>query len=128
MDSDWYEVIAMMDHRVEYIIALMNENYRNNPSLAELAKAVNVSKCHVCHLFKAATGTTLAQYIKSMKLRRAKELLEGTNLTIKEIRMIIGVSDESHFLRDFKKAVGVSPTQYRKTHHVIRGIAQRKNR
>lgn len=53
------------------------------------------------------------QYLKVLRIERAKHLLETSFLSIKEITHIIGLNDESHFVRDFKKIYGVPPTLYR---------------
>lgn len=53
------------------------------------------------------------QYLKVLRMERAKHLLETSFLSVKEIAHIVGVNDESHFVRDFKKTYGVPPTSYR---------------
>jgi transcriptional regulator GlxA family with amidase domain len=63
---------------------------------------------------------TPAQYLKSVRVSQAKELLETTLLSVKEIRAQLGISDESHFVRDFKKAYGLAPLQYRFRHAMRR--------
>jgi AraC-like DNA-binding protein len=47
------------------------------------------------------------------EVKKARELLETTSLSIKEIRLRVGMSDESHFTRYFKKAIGVTPSRHR---------------
>ena len=53
------------------------------------------------------------QYLKVLRIERAKYLLETSFLSVKEIAHIVGVNDESHFVRDFKKTYGAPPTPYR---------------
>ncbi|MCM3873745.1 MAG: helix-turn-helix transcriptional regulator [Pyrinomonadaceae bacterium] len=53
------------------------------------------------------------QYLRSLRMERAKHLLESSFLSIKEIGHLVGLNDESHFVRDFKKAYGLSPKCYR---------------
>ena len=53
------------------------------------------------------------QFLKTYRLEKACELLETTLLSIKEITAQVGVKDESHFMRDFKKSYSVTPSQYR---------------
>lgn len=53
------------------------------------------------------------QYLKVLRIEKAKHLLETSFLSVKEITHLVGLNDESHFVRDFKKAYGVSPTPYR---------------
>ena len=52
-------------------------------------------------------------YIRDLRVKKARELLETTSLSIKEIRLRVGMSDESHFTRYFKKAFGVTPSRHR---------------
>jgi transcriptional regulator GlxA family with amidase domain len=106
-----------MDSRVQKIIVLMEGNPRYALSLCEMALTVNLSVSRLRLLFKAATGMSLTQYSKLLKMQEAKSLLETTLLTIKQIAARIGTKDASHFVRDFKKAYGISPTQYRERHH-----------
>ena len=53
------------------------------------------------------------KYLKLLRMEKAKHLLETTFLSVKEITYRVGINDDSHFVRDFKKAYGTAPTQYR---------------
>jgi AraC-like DNA-binding protein len=63
------------------------------------------------------------QYFKLLRMQDAKSILEATFLPIKQIAARVGGNDVSHFVRDFKKAYGMSPTQYREDYHSQPGIA-----
>lgn len=53
------------------------------------------------------------KYLKLLRMEKAKHLLETSFLSVKEITYRVGINDESHFVRDFKKTYGKAPTQYR---------------
>ena len=110
-----------MDYRVEKVISLMRENVHRRITLNELARAVHVTPEHLCRIFKAETGSPPAKYFKSLRLLKAKELLETTSLSIKEITALIGVKDVSHFVRDFGAAYGLTPGRYRARHYSTTG-------
>jgi transcriptional regulator GlxA family with amidase domain len=67
----------------------------------------------MCYLFKAEMRVSPGLYIRNLRVKRARELLETTSLSVKEIRLRVGMSDESHFTRYFKKAFGVTPSRHR---------------
>jgi AraC family transcriptional regulator len=102
-----------MDERVRRAVALMNESLEHELPLREIAQSVNLSSWHLCHLFKAETGTSPTHYLKWLRMQRAKELLETTFLSVREIRDKVGARDESHFVRNFKSLYGLSPAKYR---------------
>jgi AraC-like DNA-binding protein len=85
--------------------------------LAEMARSANLSLSRLRALFKDETGMTPAQYVKRLKIEKAKKLAENSNMTIGEILASIGVSDESHFRRDFKKAIGITLSECRDSHN-----------
>ena len=85
-------------------------------SLEELARSVNLSASRLRHLFKEEMGVSLAQYLKTQRLEKAKHLLETTFLNLKEVMHRAGFTDRSHFMRDFRKAYGQPPLQYRAEH------------
>lgn len=106
-----------MDQRVRRIVLTINEDRARESSLDELARSVNLSPSRLYHVFKADMGISLKQYIGMMRILRAMELLSNSFLSIKEITRMVGAGDGSHFVRDFKKGCGLTPTQYRKFHH-----------
>ncbi|HUQ32720.1 MAG TPA: helix-turn-helix domain-containing protein [Pyrinomonadaceae bacterium] len=106
-----------MDSRLQKIIVLMESNPHRALSLREMALTVNLSVSRLRLIFKTATSMSPTQYFKSLKMQEAKSLLDTTFLTVKQIAAKIGTRDASHFVRDFKKAYGLSPAQYRKQHH-----------
>jgi two-component system, response regulator YesN len=101
-----------MDHRVQAVLDLLGESLSRTPSVKELADAVNLSPSHLRRLFKSETGTPLNQYVKSLRMEKSKELMEGTFLNMKQIMFAVGVRDKSQFARDFKRTTGFTPTQY----------------
>lgn len=105
-----------MEPRIYRAILLMTYDLDREIPLDELARTVNLSTSRLRHLFKDETGLSPAQYMKSQRLFRAKLLLETTFLNLKEIMHKSGLRDRSHFTRDFRKAYGLPPLQYRKQH------------
>ena len=53
------------------------------------------------------------RYLRLLRMKRAKDLLESSFLSVKEIAFQVGLNDESHFVRDFKSTYGYSPALYR---------------
>ena|SRR5215210_2724869 len=106
-----------MDFRVKHAIRLISEDLTRNLVLGEIARAVNLSQPRLRALFKAETGMTPARYLKSLRMKRAKELLddEETFLNVKQIMLRVGVKDQSHFVRDFRELYGHTPAEYRKS-------------
>lgn len=104
-----------MDLRVRQAIDLLSEDLSHPFNFDALAASVNLSPSRLRHLFKSETGLTPAQYLKRLRIEGARELLEKSFLRLKEVMPRVGLSDQSHFVTDFKKAYGLPPIKYR--HH-----------
>lgn len=114
-----------MEHSVRKVIEVMKENMRHRLSLADLAGHAQLSPRHFSHLFRAETGTTPARFLKSLRMQQAKDLLEHSCLATREIIRRVGLSNESHFARDFKRFYGVTPGQFRLAAHLARRDEER---
>ena len=118
-----------MDPRVLQAINLLSEDLSRPFSFEAVAASVNLSQSRLRHLFKDETGLTPAQYLKRLRIEGARKLLEGSFLRVKEVMTRVGVSDESHFVTDFKKAHGLPPIKYsHRTCKVSLRIATRANK
>lgn len=102
-----------MDERVQAATSLMHSSFDRELSVEDIARAVNLSPSHFSHLFKAETGVSPLQYLKSVRMRKAKELLDTTFLNVKQVMNSVGVRDKCNFARDFKRAYGLTPAQYK---------------
>lgn len=91
----------------------MREDVRGELSLPEFAQSVNLSIWRLCHIFKSDVGMPPIRYLRLLRMERAKNLLESSFLSVKEIAFQVGLNDESHFVRDFKTTYGFSPALYR---------------
>ena len=104
---------CLVDKRVEKIIEMMRDDVRGELSLAEFAQSVNLSVWRLSHIFKSDVGMPPMCYLRLLRMERAKNLLESSFLSVKEIAFQVGLNDESHFVRDFKSTYGFSPAMYR---------------
>jgi len=103
-----------MDARIKEAVSLIRCD--GSKSLNVIARSVNLSPSRLRHLFKDQLGVTLTQYVKSQRLECARHLVETTFLSIKQIGDAAGFADCSHFVRDFKRTYGETPTEHRRRH------------
>ena len=83
-------------------------------SLAAMAKAAGLERRTLLRRFASATGMTPIEYCRSVRIARARELLEGGGISQKQIAQSLGYKDVASFARVFRKAVGSAPGAYRK--------------
>lgn len=96
---------------VETVSSYIDNHIQNSISLEELAFEVHMSKYHFLRKFKELTGVTVHSFITNKRLIHASEgLKEGKSIT--QVYQECGFADYSSFLRNFKKAFGVSPGKY----------------
>ncbi|OPA73956.1 AraC family transcriptional regulator [Paenibacillus selenitireducens] len=98
---------------LEYAIRYMTEHMNETIKLDELAKHIGLSKQHLIYTFNRETGFAPIDYFLRMKMQRAGQMLDLTDLSIKEVAGSIGMTDPYYFSRLFKKITGHSPTDYR---------------
>lgn len=82
-------------------------------SLDDMVRASGYSRFHFCRRFKQETGQTPWHYLLERKMERAKELLLGSQLSIKEIAGHLGFANPDYFARLFRRNSGVTPRRYR---------------
>ncbi|MDE7284470.1 MAG: AraC family transcriptional regulator [Lachnospiraceae bacterium] len=82
-------------------------------AIPQLAKQAGYTEYYFSHKFKNEVGCSVADYIKREKIRRAKLLLAGTNMSIQEISDELSFGSRSYFSSSFQKETGLSPSEYR---------------
>lgn len=95
---------------VNYTIYYLENHYDQEITLEKLAHDQFVSPTYLSRIFKEATGISPINYLISIRLKRAKELLQNDKLTIKEIATRVGYQDAYHFSKSFKKYFGAAPS------------------
>ena len=103
------EAGSIIDRAKEYI----NENFRRDISLDDVSREVDISPYYFSKLFKQETGKNFIEYLTEIRLKNARELLQDSRLSIKEICAQSGYSDPNYFSRIFKKYEGVTPSEFR---------------
>jgi AraC-like DNA-binding protein/mannose-6-phosphate isomerase-like protein (cupin superfamily) len=99
------------DHFTKLLTYLEN-NVQHCLSLEEAAEFTGYSKFHFSRLFKEYIGSTYYEYIQSLRIRTAKELL-ATDISVTEVAYQTGFNDLASFSRAFKNNTGITPTKYR---------------
>lgn len=108
-----------MDPRVLKVVDFIEANPHLHLQLEQLAKAMNMSSSRLRHIFTAQVGVSPKQYLRTIRLELAKHLVENTYLNVKEVMTKVGFNDESHFVRDFEKAFGLTPSRHRQRYRAL---------
>lgn len=98
---------------VDKMLKYIHSNWQKTVTVADVAKKACLSESRAAHLFKAAVGKGIHQYIMSLRISTAKELLLSTDMSVSEIGKMVGFQDALYFSRAFKSEVKVSPKKYR---------------
>lgn len=93
---------------------ILNEEFRTPPSLMRLAIEAGVTPTHLCHAFRAHTGTTIGRYVRSARASWAADQLRSSGQSLSSIATAAGYADQSHFIRECRRLLGASPSAYRK--------------
>lgn len=97
-----------IDKNINHSIEFLHENFLNDISLDFIAKQSNLSKYHFIKIFKKQIGITPHQYILALKIEYAKTLI-NLKMPLSQIAYECGFSDQSHFIRTYKKMHGFTP-------------------
>ncbi|ODH02938.1 hypothetical protein A4S05_22015 [Nostoc sp. KVJ20] len=108
-----FEDRSLTHTRLQQAIEYVHAHLDRDLSLAEIAGVVNISPTYFANLFKGATGISPHQYVVQQRVEWAKLLLLKTNLSIADIALQVGFSNQSHLTRHFKRLIGVTPKQVR---------------
>jgi AraC family transcriptional regulator len=107
---------ALPRRKLLAVVEYIEENLDASLTLEQMAAVTHLSAYHFARQFKMATGLPPHQYVIARRVERAKQLLQpGGNLSLAEIAVSAGFSDQSHFSQHFKRVVGVTPRQFRKS-------------
>lgn len=97
------------------VLQYIQHNYQTL-SLPALASFFHYSEPHLCTLIRKNTGHTFSDLVRELRLEDAKRCLRDTDMKIGEIAEKVGYHSADHFSRVFRKAMGESPQDYRRTH------------
>jgi transcriptional regulator GlxA family with amidase domain len=92
----------------------LGETFREADAISQVVGRVNIPERTLKRRFKAATGTTLINYLQNLRVEAAKRLLESGQQPVDDISVEIGYEDASFFRRLFKRLTGLTPSQYRR--------------
>lgn len=98
--------------RVEKVMALLRERLADPPSLEEIGQAAGCSPFYLSRTFSAATGRTIPQYVRQLRMERAASLLRSGRFNVTEAAMEVGYSSLSHFSQAFHDTFGCCPGLY----------------
>lgn len=98
---------------INKILAYIEQNYDQDITVKSLSRYVIMGENYVSALFKKKTGKTLIHYLHEVRIRKAMELLEQTDLPVCEIGMKVGFVNDNYFIKIFKRIAGTTPSQYR---------------
>ncbi|MDE5881471.1 MAG: AraC family transcriptional regulator [Muribaculaceae bacterium] len=111
---DSSEMIATSkSRRIAKVCNYIETNYQEPIKLLDVANLVNMSESAFSHFFKKKTGCSFIDYLNSVRIGKASQMLIDTSHSINEICYSCGFNNLSNFIRIFKKIKGPTPSEYR---------------
>lgn len=98
----------------EKAIEYVEKNYANNFKIADLAKECHMSETHFRRIFQEKMNMTPIEYVNFVRIRKACELIDKTDISMEDVALKVGFITPSTFNRNFRRIVGTSPYQWKK--------------
>lgn len=98
---------------IDRAIQFIKEHLETGPVLTELADYMHMNPSYFSRYFKEETGISFIEYVKDLKIERAKQLLSGSNMKTYEISSCLGYNSVQYFSTLFKKETQLTPQEYK---------------
>jgi two-component system response regulator YesN len=100
-------------HLINRIASYIEDQLPISTTVKQLADMFHLSAGHLSVLFKKETGQTISDYVKGLRMKKAKELLQDPTIKIYEVAERVGFQTPAYFTYQFKKNEGCTPQEYR---------------
>lgn len=100
-------------HVHQRALLYISQKYKEDISMEQTAEYVNLSPHYFSKLFRQHEGETFIDYVTRLRINEAKRLIYGEQMNLKEICYEVGYKDPNYFSRVFKKAEGMTPSEFR---------------
>jgi two-component system response regulator YesN len=101
---------------VHQVLNYIDSHYADELSLKTLGAQYHIHPVYLGQLFHKETGVSFAEYINKYRIEKAKQQLKNTNLKVHEIARSVGYWEIGYFYKQFRKYVGISPTDFKALH------------
>lgn len=102
------------DPVISFVLEYLEKHYGEDINLNIVADKLNLTSGYLSSIFKEKTGINFSEYLNTLRIERAKELLVNIDLRIQDIALQVGYQNVNSFIRMFKRASGLTPGEYRK--------------
>ncbi len=106
--------VAAPSKMVQAALEYIDDHFRENISLQDVADNISISKNYLCDIFKKEVGVTFINYVTNLRIEKAKDYLANTDLKMYEVSSAVGYNDYTYFAQIFKKHTGTTLSAYRK--------------
>lgn len=100
--------------KYDKILEYIEKNFQRDITLDDLSQLSSFNPSYISQLFRKKTGLTLTEFISRVRVRKAKELLLKSDMSIGEVAFSVGFQDQNYFSRVFKQVEAFTPREYRK--------------
>lgn len=123
VDFDAYRTKIKMEEAIRFI----HDNFGKDINMAMVSNQISMNYSCFSITFKEYTGMNFVNYLRDVRLKEAKRLLDESDDTISKISSAVGYENEKHFMKQFKSTFEVTPTEYRKNKQMGNGTRFIKN-
>lgn len=103
------------DFKYDEVRSYIHDHYMEDLTLAKMASVYGLSPNYFSTLFKKKAGCNFISYLTRLRIENSKQFLRETDMTIREIAERVGYQSASFFIRTFKNAEGVTPSEYKRS-------------
>ena len=91
----------------------IRNNCREKITVADVARAVYLSPCHLSKIFKQEMGCTIIEFLNKVRMEEAKKLLRNPKFNVVQVAYDLGFKDPGYFTKVFKRSEGITPSEFR---------------
>lgn len=105
---------------INRVFVFLQDNYNREIKLEEIGRTFNLHPRYLCTVFRQISGKTTSEFLREIRLEKAKRLLLYTQLSITEIALEVGFSNSQYFSRVFSQVEGMEPSSFRKARRQLK--------